>query len=89
MTPIYIAGVSAKPIKFRYGNQFQYWEKMSIPTTAYIFGNPDRVVNETHIFLPPISSNPTLIIAPNFAITSTWDLPIISSIVFLKSANLG
>lgn len=60
-----------------------------MPTTAYIFGNPDLVVNETHIFLPPISSKPTLIIAPNLAITYTWDLPIIYSIVFLKSANFG
>jgi len=38
VTPMKVLGASARPMKFRYGNQFQYWQKTSSPVTASIFG---------------------------------------------------
>ena len=70
-------GVKVKPIKFKYGNQFHDWAKINIPVMASIFGIPDLVVKETVMFLPPISSSPTLKIAPILAMISTWVLAMI------------
>ncbi len=82
-------GVNVKPMKFKYGNQFQDWAKINIPVIDSIFGIPDLVVNETVMFLPPMSNNPTLKMAPILAMISTWVLAIIYSTFFLKSANFG
>ena len=68
VTPINIEGDKDKPMKFMYGNQFQYWEKTRRPVTAYNFGIPDLVVKEIFIFLPPISSMPIERIAPSLVI---------------------
>lgn len=67
VTPMKALGVRVNPMKFKYGNQFQYCEKISNPDIAYIFGIPDLVVREIDIFLPPTSKIPTLKIAPILA----------------------
>jgi hypothetical protein len=71
LTPMKQLGVNVKPMKFKYGNQFQDWAKINIPVIDSIFGIPDLVVNETVMFLPPMSNNPTLKMAPILAMIST------------------
>lgn len=63
-------GERANPMKFTYGNQFQYCQKTKIPAIAYNLGIPDLVVSEIDRFLPPISNIPMARIAPNLVIWS-------------------
>ena len=67
-TPIKILGVRVRPIKLKYGNQFHDCVNTNIPAMAYILGRPDLVVNDTVMFLPPMSKMPILMIAPILAI---------------------
>jgi hypothetical protein len=60
-----------------------------MPEMASSLGRPERVVSEMLMLRPPMSRRPIARMAPSLVIWSPCVLTSISSMDFLKSANLG